>query len=212
MPSDEPSDEPPDRPFEEHPMTATLIERHEPAESHHASHLRLLPIPDTEPAPDLEPYPPDLQPGLTGRDEPAGDQPQQPALALALVPAPPVRFESFGPRATPTRELPDPQAWTRRLVQAMVEVLSGVRPPAQLARWTSPDVYAGLQRRIAPRGRPARVEAGRRPVVRSVHVCQPADGVVEACAVLVGGSRVRAVALRLEGLDGRWRMTAVQLG
>jgi hypothetical protein len=31
-------------------------------------------------------------------------------------------------------------------------------------------------------------------------------------AVVDDGLRVRAVALRLEGLDGRWRVTALQIG
>jgi hypothetical protein len=200
-------------------MTAELVEPGllaEPAvlPAHQApGQLRLLPIPDTEPPPDAAPYA--VRPVERPRRdvEPA----EQPALALSLVTGPPalrpsVAVQSFGPRPTPTRELPDPQAWTRQLVQAMVEVLSGVRPPAQLARWTSPDVYAGLQRRITGHGPAARTGWGRRSVVRSVHVCEPADGVVEASAVLVGSERVRAIALRLEGVDGRWRMTAVQLG
>ncbi len=198
-------------------MTAELAELAEAAQLVHPvadrapSHLRLLPIPDTEPAPDAAPYTP--QPAqLT-----PAEQPDQPMLALTLEPtasgpSQPVRFESFGPRPTPTRELPDPQRWTRQVVQAMVEVLAGVRPPAQLARWTSPDVYAGLQRRVRGHAAGPGRWTGRPAVVRSVHVCQPADGVVEACAVLVGGERVRAVALRLEGVDGRWRVTAVQLG
>ena len=86
----------------------------------------------------------------------------------------------------------------------------GVRPVAQLVRWTSLEVYAGLQRRCAPSGR--RPAPGRRAVVRTVRVCLPADGVVEASAVVVARGRVQAVALRLEGLDGRWRMTALELG
>ena len=46
-----------------------------------------------------------------------------------------------------------------------------------------------------------------RRTVSSVHVSEPADGVVEASAVAVGGPRARAVAVRLEGWDGRWRCT-----
>jgi hypothetical protein len=139
---------------------------------------------------------------------------RQRTLALALVTTPDdppeePPFDHFGPRRTGRDALPDAEAWTRRLVQAVVEVVSGVRPLAQLVRWTSPDVYAGLQRRGSALGRPL---PGRRAVVRSVHLCEPADGVIEACAVVIAGSRVRAVALRLEGLDGRWRMTALELG
>jgi hypothetical protein len=63
--------------------------------------------------------------------------------------------------------------------------------------------------------------------VRSVRVCEPADGVAEVSAVVVGleavaatkgrtgaagRRRCRAVALRLEGVDGRWMMTALTMG
>jgi hypothetical protein len=49
-------------------------------------------------------------------------------------------------------------------------------------------------------------------VVRGVRVCEPADGVAEASAVVVDGGRVRAQAFRLVGLDGRWRVEALQIG
>ena len=135
-------------------------------------------------------------------------------MALALVTTPDeaideVPFDHFGPQPTARDALPDPQAWAGRMVQAVVEVLSGVRPLAQLVRWTSPDVYAGLQRRSAAEPGP---RPGRRAIVRSVHVSEPADGVAEACAVVIAHGRVRAVALRLEGLDGRWVMTALEIG
>ena len=179
--------------------------------------LRILPIPDTEPPPDRAPFV-GARAGRADRPDRADRSdwpaPRQPTMALALVTTPEepsgLPFERFGPRPTSTYELPDPEAWARRMVQAVLEALSGVRPVAQLVRWTSLDVYAGLQRRSALAA--ARPLPGRRAVVRSVRICQPADGVVEACAVVVARGRVQAVALRLEGLDGRWRMTALELG
>jgi Family of unknown function (DUF6459) len=48
--------------------------------------------------------------------------------------------------------------------------------------------------------------------VQSVHGCSPRDGVAEATVVVNDGARIRAVAVRLEGWDGRWRVTALQLG
>jgi hypothetical protein len=42
-------------------------------------------------------------------------------------------------------------------------------------------------------------------------VDEPADGVAEVCAVVSHGERFRAIALRLEGIDGRWRCTVLQL-
>uniref|UniRef100_UPI00262EF298 Rv3235 family protein n=1 Tax=uncultured Pseudokineococcus sp. TaxID=1642928 RepID=UPI00262EF298 len=58
--------------------------------------------------------------------------------------------------------------------------------------------------------RPARSQ--RAAVVRRVRITHPADGVVEAAAVVMDTDRVRAVALRLEGWDTRWRLTALELG
>jgi hypothetical protein len=49
-------------------------------------------------------------------------------------------------------------------------------------------------------------------VVRSMRLCRPADGVVEASAVVVDRGRVRAVALRLEEFGGRWRVCALEIG
>ena len=39
----------------------------------------------------------------------------------------------------------------------------------------------------------------------------PADGVVEAVVIVSGPARTRAVAMRLEGWDGRWRANSVAL-
>jgi hypothetical protein len=99
-------------------------------------------------------------------------------------------------------------------VQAIVEVTSGVRPVAQLVRWTTTDVYATIQRRIAHTELAQRGANGRRvgAIVRSIHIDEPADGVAEVCAVVQHGARCRAVALRLEGFDGRWQCTALQVG
>jgi hypothetical protein len=42
-------------------------------------------------------------------------------------------------------------------------------------------------------------------------VNEPRDGVVEAVVIVHGRARTRAVALRLEGLDNRWRATAINV-
>jgi len=43
--------------------------------------------------------------------------------------------------------------------------------------------------------------------VRSLHLQERPEGVVEVCATVQRGTRASAFALRLEGLDGRWRCT-----
>lgn len=103
-------------------------------------------------------------------------------------------------RPTATAQLPDPATWAARLTQAIIEVRSGLRPHHQLSRWICHDVMQEL-RTTLPRAASGPQE---RMHVTSVHVGQPSDGVVEACAVVVGAARSLAVALRLEGWDGRW--------
>ncbi len=122
--------------------------------------------------------------------------------------------DGFGARRpTPSSELPEPRAWTVRLVQAVLEILAGRRPPQQLLRWTSDAVYADLSARVLALARRPEARQRRSPHVRlqAVHLCEPVDGVVEATAVVQTGGRVRAMALRLEGTDGRWQCTVLRL-
>ncbi len=122
-----------------------------------------------------------------------------------------------GPQPTDRAQLPDPHPRATHLAQAVVEVLSGTRTPVQLLRWTSPEVYAVLARRALLAQRRAResgASAGRRRpvVVRRVLVCEPRDGIAEVTVVVVDGGRVRALAMRLAGYDGDWRIVVLQLG
>lgn len=106
-----------------------------------------------------------------------------------------------------------PRPWAGRLVQAVVEVLAGDRPAAQLARWTAAGVYYDLQR-MATRAARERAVFAQRPAVdtvRSLHVSEPADGVAEVCALVERDRRARVLALRIEGRDGRWQCTALRL-
>jgi Family of unknown function (DUF6459) len=118
--------------------------------------------------------------------------------------------EYFGPQRTFSRDLPEPQAWVRHMAQALVEVMSGARPAPQVIRWTSPEVYSAVARRGAVSGR--RAVVARRALVRRVRICAPVDGVIEACAVVVDDGRVRALAMRLTGIDHRWVVSELQVG
>ena len=125
----------------------------------------------------------------------------------------------FGPQPTGRAALTDPRGWAGRLVQALVEVLAGDRPLTQLVRWTSTEVYDEVAA-LLPVRRPARAAARRtspddesvRASVSSVRLTEPADGVAEVAATVRRGGRTTAVALRLEGLDGRWQCTALEVG
>ena len=119
--------------------------------------------------------------------------------------------DDFGPRPTPTAELPDPRAWSGQMALNLLQVAVGVRAATQVRRHTSLEVYDSLVRRSArarrygtPTRRPMRCLA--------VLVSQPRDGIVDASIVLDDATRSRAVALRLTGLDGRWIVSDLVLG
>jgi hypothetical protein len=128
-------------------------------------------------------------------------------------------FEAEGrrDRALPTRtvlrtDLPDPALWGRRLLIGIIETASGRRPLQQLATLLSHSVAQGLGtsfENAAQRRRPHWIHAA---AVRSVRACEPAEGVAELCATLQVGPRARAVAMRLEAHNHRWRCTRLQLG
>lgn len=138
---------------------------------------------------------------------------------LPVVPLPPegVRVVRHGPVCSPAHggevaQRPEPGAWVARLVQAVVEVLAGDRPLLQLMRWLDLEVYEHLAEHITNRpGRTPGARPGPVRAVRSVHLCEPRAGVVEAAVVVGSGARVRAVAVRLEGARGRWRCTRLTI-
>ncbi|MGV3712740.1 Rv3235 family protein [Pseudolysinimonas sp.] len=134
--------------------------------------------------------------------------------AVALAP----RFAAddfFDQQPTPTAALPDPQPLVENLTRCVIEILAGARELDQIARWVSDDVYRHLLKRVvlSSRARQAKGAQAQRPTftIGSVMLCEPRDGVVEASVVVRGRARVRAVALRLEGLDRRWRATAIHV-
>lgn len=124
-------------------------------------------------------------------------------------------LDVFDPQPTAAADLPDPEPLLRNLTQGVLEVLSGTRDVGQLARWMTDLAYRALVTRanLAARARNARGVPASRPAhaVLSVHASSPADGVVEAVVVVAGPARTRAVAIRLEGMDHRWRATSLAL-
>ena len=151
-------------------------------------------------------------PAVSGSLALAFPAPTRPGVPLRLVPPADGR-DGAAPAGGPTRRdaLPDPRPWTARLAQAVAEVLAGARPAAQLSRVATLEVLRLLERNSGRLGA-RRDSPTRRPLVSSVHVSEPRDGVAEVCAVVDTGPRRRALAMRLEGTDGRWRCTALQVG
>ncbi len=163
---------------------------------------------------------PDPRPPIVSADEAYGWRPTayvQDALAIDFGERGRDAFAiDFGERdlpdrLTPRQDLPDPEPFVVRIAQAFIEIMAGIRPAPQVVRWTTPAVYAVLARRafVAARRPP---NPHRRAVVRKVRVQEPAPGVVEACAVVVHHDRVRALALRLHGVDQRWVVMDLQVG
>ena len=121
--------------------------------------------------------------------------------------------DDLAPRPTASCDLPDARQWGGRIAQAISEVLAGTRSPAQVVRWTTPEIHAQIARLggAAARREGMRRTPARRAVVRAVRCDQPTDGTAEIAAILDDGRRARALALQLTGLDGRWRVTAWRL-
>lgn len=159
----------------------------------------VLPIPDTEPPPIPQ-----------GR-RPPGPDPRFVQGCLAVDFRPEGQDAFFGPQSTSRSDLPEPGAWAQRLIVAILEAMDGLRPAQQLNRWVSPDIRDRIDRRgILARQRHQRPAGALQ--VRALRVCEPVDGVAEVAAVIIYRARVRALALRMSGVDGRWLITALELG
>ena len=123
--------------------------------------------------------------------------------------------EFFGHQPTSSAALPDPTPLIENLTRCVVEILAGARDLEQISRWVTDDVYRHLLKRVvlSARARQATGRAVSRPnfPIGSTTQCAPRDGVIEAVVIVRGRARTRAVALRLEGLDQRWRATAINV-
>jgi len=121
----------------------------------------------------------------------------------------------FGLQPSSRGQLPDPEPLLINLTRCVIEVLAGARELDQLARWVSDDVYRHLLKRVVLSNRARAIKGlqAQRPTISigRVTVTEPRDGVVEAVVIVHSKVRVRAVALRLEGLDNRWRASAINV-
>lgn len=116
-------------------------------------------------------------------------------------------------RRRPVVALPDPEALIRNLVRGVLEVRAGVREPAQLARFLAQQPYRTLVQK-AVQAAQARQRAGVAPVRPAANILRvrwtsPAADAIEAAAVVAPGDRVRAITMRLEAFESRWRATDI---
>lgn len=139
----------------------------------------------------------------------------QPASVRRRGPSAREVSEFFAPQRTRLEDLPDPEPLLANLAVGVLEVLAGVREAEQLARWLGEDPFRALVTRanLTARARSARGMPVVRPTHRivSIHSATPAEGVIEGVVISAGPARTRAIAIRLEGWDGRWRATSLAL-
>ena len=175
--------------------------------------VRMFPIPDSAPPYDDEqggPVPaastgpaastrpaastgPAAGPVSPGRPVPPG---RRPARHLTVVAGP---AAAAGPtaaaaaaaaaRAQGTAAAP---GWPSQFAQVLAETLAGSRPQRQIAPWTTEQARRHI-RHLGPL-----LAAGQQPRVRRVVTFRPATDVVEMTVIVGVGSRVRALAVRLE--------------
>lgn len=161
------------------------------------------------PALELESVPLRLVPAPSSAP-PYDDEPDRPVLRLVRsAPPAPASVDDdawLAAERTATAALPASAVFARTLVQAVLEVLAGVRSLKQLRRETTPELYTALAAALEGRAQPSGLRPDLR-AVRSLHVQERPEGVVEVCATVQRNGRFGALALRLEGFEGRWRCT-----
>jgi hypothetical protein len=178
-------------------MTATLA-------SEPIAQARLVVVPTPQPPLADEPHLRLVLPGVTVPRPPHRPGPRPRTARDRLH-----EEGDFGPAWSSRADLPDAGPTGRRLITLTLEALAGRRPLAQLQPLTSPGVFAALSGGRRPRWC---IDGTAPLLVGRVHVCEPVDGVAEVSAVARRAGRAHAVAARLEGIDGRWRCTALQIG
>lgn len=109
----------------------------------------------------------------------------------------------FAPKPTSACDLPDIRQLTFQFIHSVVEIWAGRRTASQVQAMCHHLIFADLQRK-----------AGQQKLVgkiRKIKVTEPLDGISETTVTIRYGDRLRVVAIRFEGLDGRWLCTALTL-
>jgi hypothetical protein len=121
----------------------------------------------------------------------------------------------FGIEFNNTADLGDPKPILAFLAQSVIETMAGIRDIEQCARWLSDGVYQQLRQKSLASTR-SRAESNviqLRPnlVVGKISTFSPRAGVVEGVVIVHNIGRARAVAIRLEGYNGRWRARSLRV-
>lgn len=123
--------------------------------------------------------------------------------------------EFFGQQYDRTEDLPDPTNSLQAVATGVVEVIAGTRQVDQLARFLTEEVYQrlSLRAKMAREDRESKGIKARYQTFRIQRIAQesPRDGVIESVVLVNSAHRTRAVTIRLEGINHRWRATSVSV-
>ena len=146
---------------------------------------------------------------MKGNKEPA--EPKKPRVVKNHLD----EADYFGEQYCKTEDLESPDKLLRMLAPAVVEVIAGARNITQLAAHLSEEVYGRLRDRAikVAQDRAKRGEVAKTPNLRvgNMKNQEPRDGVVESVVLVQSPTRTRAVTIRLEGINHRWRATSVSV-
>lgn len=109
----------------------------------------------------------------------------------------------FAPQPTSAATLPEITPLVHQFIHNVLEIWAGRRSSQQLQLMCHYTIYSQLQHATG-----SLQEVGR---VRKIRITEPLDGICEATVTVRFGTRLRVVAIRFEGLDGRWLCTCLTL-
>ena len=123
--------------------------------------------------------------------------------------------ELFDYQPTGTEALPPAKEFVEMFIPQVLETIHGLREIRTCGKNMTQTVFNAIEARAVSaklRSQMAK-EPSPRPVfaLGNVIISEPRDGVCEAAAVVHGPTRVRAVALRMEGLDNNWKATSFRM-
>jgi|AACY02.15.fsa_nt_gi hypothetical protein len=109
----------------------------------------------------------------------------------------------FAPKPTSPEFLPEPTKFTLAYLVSVIEVILGKRQLRQIARNTHRFVFDSIASQIG--------KFPELPKIQRIYRSYPIEGVIEVVATLKFNRRIRALAMRFEGVDGRWLCTELDL-
>lgn len=107
------------------------------------------------------------------------------------------------PIPTSSVELPELHKFVTSYIVSLMEIWAGRRNPEQLIARTHRTLFHYILKDSG-----SKVEVLK---IKHLYLQEPLDGICEAVATIRDGERLRSLALKFEGLDGRWLCTALEV-